>query len=35
MALPFTDTTTGDQSTGDPRWSCFLNAANFKKAGRG
>ena len=30
MALPFTDSTTGDPPTGDQSWTCFLNAANFK-----
>jgi len=30
MALPFTDTTTGDPPTGDQSWTCFLSAANFK-----
>jgi hypothetical protein len=30
MALPFTDSTTGDPPTGDQSWTCFLSAANFK-----
>jgi hypothetical protein len=30
MALPFTESTTGDPPTGDQSWTCFLNAANFK-----
>ena len=30
MALPFTDSTTGDPPIGDQRWTCFLSAANFK-----
>ncbi len=30
MALPFTDSTTGDPPTGDQCWTCFLSAANFK-----
>jgi hypothetical protein len=30
MALPFTDSTTGEPPTGDQSWTCFLSAANFK-----
>jgi hypothetical protein len=30
MALPFTDPTPGDPSTGDQSWTCFLSADNFK-----
>ncbi len=35
MALPFTDSTTGDPTKGDPptgdqSWTCFLSAENFK-----
>ena len=30
MALPFTDSTTGDPPAGDQSWTCFLSAANFK-----
>ncbi len=30
MALPFTDSTTGNPPTGDQSWTCFLSAANFK-----
>jgi len=30
MALPFTESTTGDPPTGDQSWTCFLSTANFK-----
>jgi len=30
MALPFTESSTGDPPTGDQSWTCFLSAANFK-----
>ena len=30
MALPLTKPTTGEPSTGDQSWTCFLSAANFK-----
>lgn len=30
MALPFTESTTGDPPTGDQSWTCFLSAENFK-----
>jgi len=30
MALPLTESTTGDPPTGDQSWTCFLSTANFK-----
>jgi len=30
MALPFTEAATGEPTTGDQSWTCFLSAANFK-----
>jgi hypothetical protein len=30
MALPFTESSSGEPPTGDQSWTCFLNAANFK-----